>query len=152
MRITIAAVGRWKTGPERELYELYISRLPWSVELKEIEVKKELNTKVRRSQEGTALLGAIPTHAHIIALDERGTSETSERFAARLSECIDTGNKNIVFLIGGADGLEESLRKRANAVLSFGALTWPHMLVRTLLAEQLYRAHSIMTGHPYHRA
>ena len=152
MNIVVAAVGRAKPGPERDLFASYVARLPWSVALKEIEIKKESAVDVRRQREGEALLGAVPEGARIVALDERGKSETSEAFAARLGRWRDDGVRGVAFLIGGADGLDEGLRKRADAILSFGALTWPHMLVRALLAEQLYRAHTILTGHPYHRA
>lgn len=152
MQIVIAAVGRAKPGAERDLFDSYAGRLPWRVDLKEIEIKKELATDVRRAREGEALLAAIPEGARVVALDERGRSEGSEVFAIRLGKWRDDGARSIAFLIGGADGLDEPLRKRADLVLSFGALTWPHMLVRALLAEQLYRAHTILTGHPYHRA
>ncbi len=152
MNILVAAVGKAKPGAERELFESYAARLPWRVDLKEIEIKKEAAVNVRRAREGEALLGAVPEGARIIALDERGKSETSEAFAKRLGRWRDDGVRGVAFLIGGADGLDESVRKRADATLSFGALTWPHMLVRALLAEQLYRAHTILTGHPYHRS
>ena len=152
MNILVAAIGKAKPSAERELFTSYVARLPWRVDLKEIEIKKEAATDVRRAREGEALLAAVPEGARIIALDERGKSETSEVFAKRLGRWRDDGVRAVAFLIGGADGLDESVRKRADAVLSFGALTWPHMLVRALLAEQLYRAHTILTGHPYHRS
>lgn len=152
MNIVVAAVGRAKPGPERDLFESYAARLPWPLALKEIEIKKESAVEVRRMREGEALLAAVPAGAKVIALDERGKGETSAAFATRLGRWRDDGVREVAFLIGGADGLDESLRKRADAVLGFGAATWPHMLVRALLAEQLYRAHTILTGHPYHRA
>ena len=151
MNILVAAVGKAKPGTERELFDSYAVRLPWRVDVKEIEIKKESAVDVRRAREGEALLAAVPDGARIIALDERGKSESSEAFAKRLGRWRDDGVRGVAFLIGGADGLDEAVRKRADAVLSFGALTWPHMLVRALLAEQLYRAHTILTGHPYHR-
>ena len=152
MHIVVAAIGRVKPGPEKELFDSYAARLPWRVDLKEIEIKKEMAVDVRRVREGEALLAAIPEGARIIALDERGKSEGSAIFAKRLGTWRDDGVRSVAFVIGGADGLDDALRKKADAVLSFGALTWPHMLVRALLAEQLYRAHTILTGHPYHRA
>jgi 23S rRNA (pseudouridine1915-N3)-methyltransferase len=152
VNITIAAVGKSKPGAERELFTSYVARLPWRVDVKEIEIKKEMAVDVRRAREGEALLAAVPDGARIIALDERGKSQSSEDFAKRLGLWRDDGVRAAAFLIGGADGLDEALRKRADMVLSFGALTWPHMLVRALLAEQLYRAHTILRGHPYHRA
>jgi 23S rRNA (pseudouridine1915-N3)-methyltransferase len=152
VNIVVAAIGKAKPGPEKDLFAAYAARLPWRIDLKEIEIKKEMAVDARRSREGEALLAAIPEGARIIALDERGKAETSEVFAKRLGRWRDDGVRCVAFVIGGADGLDDALRKRADAVLSFGALTWPHMLVRALLAEQVYRAHTILTGHPYHRA
>ncbi len=151
LHIVIAAVGKAKAGPERDLYESYRARLPWRVDLKEIEIKKDLAVDVRRAREGEALLAAIPEGARLIALDERGRTETSEAFATRLGRWRDDGARTVGFIIGGADGLDDAVRKKAQFVLSFGALTWPHMLVRAMLAEQVYRAQSILAGHPYHR-
>jgi 23S rRNA (pseudouridine1915-N3)-methyltransferase len=151
MNIIIAAVGRVKTGPERDLYDAYLTRLPWKVDLKEIEIRKEADVDVRRSREGDALLAAVPAQARVVVLDERGKAESSEAFAKRIGTWRDGGVRHVAFLIGGADGHDERVRGRADALLSFGVMTWPHLLVRAMLAEQLYRAHSILTGHPYHR-
>lgn len=145
-------MGKAKAGPERDLYDSYVARLPWRVELKEIEIKKDLAVDVRKAREGEALLAAVPPGARLVALDERGRTEGSEAFAARLGRWRDDGIRAVAFVIGGADGLDEAVRKRADFVLSFGALTWPHMLVRAMLAEQVYRAQSILAGHPYHRS
>jgi 23S rRNA (pseudouridine1915-N3)-methyltransferase len=152
MNILVAAVGRAKAGAERELFESYLARLPWRVDLKEIEIKKELALETRRAREADALLAAIPAGARMVALDERGKSESSAAFAKRLGQWRDDGVRTIAFLIGGADGLDASVRKRAERQHRIGAHTWPHMLARVMLAEQLYRAHSILAGHPYHRA
>jgi 23S rRNA (pseudouridine1915-N3)-methyltransferase len=152
VQIIVAAIGKAKPGPEKELFAAYAARVPWRIDLKEIEIKKEMAVDARRAREGEALLAAIPEGARIIALDERGKAETSEVFAKRLGRWRDDGVRCVAFVIGGGDGLDDALRKRADAVLSFGALTWPHMLVRALLAEQVYRAHTILTGHPYHRS
>ena len=152
MNILIAAIGRARAGAEQDLFTTYTDRLPWRVEVKEIEIKKDLATDVRRAREGEALLAAVPAGARVVALDERGKNEGSAGFAARLGRWRDDGQRVVAFLIGGADGLDEAVRQRADVVLSLGAMTWPHLLVRGLLAEQLYRAHCILTGHPYHRA
>ncbi|MCA0199907.1 MAG: 23S rRNA (pseudouridine(1915)-N(3))-methyltransferase RlmH [Proteobacteria bacterium] len=152
LHIVIAAVAKAKAGPERDLYDAYVARLPWRVDLKEIEIKKDLAVDVRKAREGEALLAAVPQGAKLVALDERGRTETSEAFAARLGRWRDDGVRTVAFIIGGADGLDEAVRKKADLVLSFGALTWPHMLVRAMLAEQVYRAQSILAGHPYHRS
>jgi 23S rRNA (pseudouridine1915-N3)-methyltransferase len=151
VNILIAAVGRAKPGPERDLYEAYIGRVPWRIDLKEIEIRKEASTDVRRTREGESLLAVVPDKARVVVLDERGKAEASAAFAARLGGWRDDGIRHVAFLIGGADGHDASVRKRADAILSFGAMTWPHLLVRAMLAEQLYRAHSILAGHPYHR-
>ena len=151
MNILIAAIGRAKPGPERDLYESYVKRLPWRVDLKEIEIKKEQSVDVRRTREGEALLAAVPEGARIVVLDERGNACDSAKFAAKMGAWRDDGIRQVTFLIGGADGHEEMVRRRADVMLNFGQMTWPHMLVRAMLAEQLYRAHSILSGHPYHR-
>ena len=152
MNIVIAAVGKSRGGPEQALTESYLARLPWRVTFKEIEIKKELAADVRRAREGEALLAHVPEGARVVALDERGKAEDSAGFARRIGRWRDDGVRAVAFIIGGADGLDDAVRKRADLVLSFGVMTWPHMLVRALLAEQLYRAHTILTGHPYHRA
>ncbi len=152
MNIVIAAIGKARSGPEQALFDLYAGRLPWKVEVKELEIKKELAADVRRAREGELLLGAVPDGARVVALDERGRNDGSAAFAARLGRWRDDGVRAVAFAIGGADGLDEPVRKRADLVLSLGAMTWPHLLVRGLLAEQLYRAHCILSGHPYHRA
>jgi 23S rRNA (pseudouridine1915-N3)-methyltransferase len=152
MKIFLVAVGRMKASPEKTLYEHYTGRLSWPIKLKEIELKKETDIASRKTREGEALLAAVPERARIVALDERGKPFSSEEFAKRIGTWQDSGEQTIAFLIGGADGLDKAVRERADLILSFGALTWPHMLVRGLLAEQLYRAQSILSGHPYHRA
>ncbi len=151
MRITIAAIGRARDRPEARLYDAYAARLPWSLTLREAEAKARLSGPARQRAEAELLLAAVPQGAVIVALDETGRGLDSRGFAGRLQTWREEGRAEIAFLIGGADGLEERVRKRADLVLSLGAPTWPHLLVRALLAEQLYRAHTILTGHPYHR-
>ncbi|MHA1597608.1 MAG: 23S rRNA (pseudouridine(1915)-N(3))-methyltransferase RlmH [Alphaproteobacteria bacterium] len=153
MRLLIAAIGRAKAGPERDLFEHYRGRIrqPFSLDLKEVEVKRSLSTSEMKAREAELLLGAVPTGALVVALDERGKSLSSIDFAGKLGGWRDTGEADVVFLIGGADGLDASVRENARLVLSLGAATWPHMLVRGLLAEQVYRAQCILGGHPYHR-
>jgi 23S rRNA (pseudouridine1915-N3)-methyltransferase len=151
MHITIAAIGKHKSGPTLALYEHYIKRLPWKVTLKELEVKKQLPPKERKTQEGLLLLNAVQDAEHVIALDERGQELTSSAFAAHMQKKMDQGSSKIAFIIGGADGLDETLLKKSHLTLSFGRITWPHMLMRGLLSEQLYRAYAILHNHPYHR-
>ena len=154
MRFTLIAVGRWpKSGPERAVYETYAGRLaaPFSLALKEVEEKKRLSGPQLKRREADLLLGGVPDGATVIALDETGKSLASRAFAGRLGDWRDGGVRDVALLIGGADGLDDSVRTRADLVLNLGALTWPHMLVRGLVAEQLFRAQCILTGHPYHR-
>lgn len=152
MRILLAAVGRAKAGPERALFEHYAGRLTWPLTLREVEEKRPLAVAERMAREADLLLAAVPPGAVVVALDERGRQLSSPDLAARIAGWRDAGQADLAFLIGGADGHGEAVRRRADLLLGFGAMTWPHMLVRGMLAEQLYRAQSILAGHPYHRA
>ncbi|RCK52170.1 50S rRNA methyltransferase [Thalassospira profundimaris] len=151
MQITLAAVGRIKAGPEKDLFDHYIARLRWPFTLREVEEKKKLPPAQLKAREAELLLGVIPENAFLIALDERGREYGSIDFAQKLEGWIDQHGGNIAFAIGGADGHGDALKARANALWSLGKATWPHMLVRALIAEQLFRAHAIQTNHPYHR-
>jgi len=148
----IVAVGRVKSGPERLLYDHYIERLKPTPILREVEVKKALPIDQRIAAEGDLLLSQVPGSARVVVLDESGRDMGSEAFAAMLGHWADAGAGMVAFLIGGPDGHAEVVRAQADLVLSLGRMTWPHMLVRGLLLEQLYRARCILDGHPYHRA
>lgn len=150
MRVTLAAVGRLKRGPERELLDAYLARLPWTVREKEVVERRNLPAEQLREREGDLLLDAVPREAALVALDPGGRELTSPQVAERLRGWRDTGVA-VAFAIGGAEGLSEAVLTRAELCLSFGAQTWPHMLARVMLAEQLYRAAAILSGHPYHR-
>jgi len=151
MRLKVAAVGRWKAGPERSLYEHFARRIALPLELREVEEKKKLPPPALVRREAELLLAQVPKGAVMVALDERGKPFTSVAFARRLAAWRDDGVRDLVFAIGGSHGLDEGLRKKAALVLSLGPMTWPHLMVRAMLAEQLYRAQAILTGHPYHR-
>ena len=151
MRLVVAAVGRCKTGPERALFEHYARRITFPLELKEVEEKKKLKPAALKRREGELLLAQAPDGAVIVALDETGKELSSAAFADRLGRWRDDGIKDVVFLIGGAEGLDDTVKKRADLVVGFGSQTWPHLLVRGMLAEQVYRAQCILSGHPYHR-
>ncbi len=151
MRMTLCAVGRAKAGPERTLFDHYKSRMTSPFDLCEVEDRKRLSGAELKQREAELLFAQVPDGAVIVALDERGKNLTSPELAARLGNWRDDGRRDIAFIIGGADGLDENVRNRADLLISFGKLTWPHMLVRALLAEQLYRAQCILSGHPYHR-
>lgn len=152
VNILLAAVGRSRPSPERSLFDHFATRLTWRLQVKEVEEKRPLPVADRRARESDLLLAVIPKGALLIVLDERGKALGSVDFAQTLGVWRDSGRSDLAFVIGGADGLDESLRRRADLLLSLGAMTWPHMLVRGLLAEQLFRAEAILANHPYHRA
>jgi 23S rRNA (pseudouridine1915-N3)-methyltransferase len=160
MRIVIAAVGRQKQGPERELAASYRKRAAAvgrgfglrEIEIVEIRESRAQDTERRRVEESIAIANVIPERAIIVILDEHGTSLDSATLAAKLGEWRAEDRPAVCFIIGGADGLAASLRGRAGLKLAFGTATWPHQLVRVMLLEQLYRAGTILAGHPYHRA
>ncbi len=148
--IVILAVGRIKAGPEQSLVAEYLKRLPWPVTVTEVEERRPIVGPERQAREAELILAAIPEKAIVVALDERGKTLSSQLFAEKVVTWRDDG-RSIVFVIGGADGLLQSVRDRADYLLAFGPMTWPHALVRSLLAEQIYRAWTISTGHPYHK-
>ncbi|MGB3501823.1 MAG: 23S rRNA (pseudouridine(1915)-N(3))-methyltransferase RlmH [Mesorhizobium sp.] len=159
MRVGIFAVGRMKAGPERELSARYLDRfakagpalgLDYSG-LTEITESRAQTADLRKQEEGRALLQAADGAA-LILLDETGKNLSSAEFAQKLADIRDRGAKSALLAIGGADGHDPALKAQATLVLSFGAATWPHQMVRIMLAEQLYRAATILSGHPYHRA
>jgi 23S rRNA (pseudouridine1915-N3)-methyltransferase len=160
MRLVVAAIGRLKDGPERELAERYRKRAEQTgrrigfrdTEVVEIRESRAQETARRMVEESIALANVIPDRAITIILDEHGESLDSVTLAKRLGKWRDDGRPAAVFVIGGDDGLAPSLRDKANLRLAFGIATWPHQLVRIMLLEQIYRAISILSGHPYHRA
>ena len=151
MKIQISAIGRAKQGPERDLFQTYVKRLPWQLDLREIDDRKTANLPDGKDREAKALIDSLPQGAFVITLDERGKELTSPQLAKHLSQWASQGYNPIAFLIGGAAGHGDAAKARADFTLSIGKMTWPHMLIRAMLAEQLYRAWSIDAGHPYHR-
>jgi len=151
MRITLVTVGRMKVGPLSDICDTYKRRLAWKTTLKEVEVRSPLPAEQLKQREGELLQAAIPAGARVVALDERGLSLTSREFASLIADWQNQGISDTAFLVGGADGLTDSLRSSAHKVIAFGKMTWPHMMIRALLLEQLYRAETILSGHPYHR-
>jgi len=152
MRLKVAAIGRWKAGPERSLFEHFARRITFPLDLKEVEAKKNLPPAALIRREGELLLAEAPKGAIVVALDGRGKALTSVAFAKQLGRWRDDGVRDVMFVIGGADGLDDSVRRKATLTLSLGPMTWPHLMVRAMLAEQIYRAQAILSGHPYHRA
>ena len=159
MRVTIAAVGRMKSGPERDLLDRYVERAAKQgraqgitrVEVREVAESRAVRAEDRKTEEAAALIGGLADTAAVIVLDEVGETMGSEAFAAFVGKRVDAG-RDLAILIGGADGHGAAARARAELVLAFGAMTWPHQIVRILAAEQLYRATTILAGHPYHRS
>ena len=155
MRLHVCAVGRLRTGPERMLTDDYMQRFNRSARPLGLGPLTEHEVEDRKgggmSAEADLLARAIPAGAVIVALDERGQTLSSPELAQRLADWRDAGRPDLAFVIGGADGLAPALRDRADLALSFGRLVWPHMLVRVMLAEQIYRAATILSGSPYHR-
>lgn len=145
MKVIVAAIGKCKNGsPEKMLVDEYIKRSKWSVEVKE-------SDNSTQEDEAKFLQAAIPQGAKVIVLDERGVNIGSRELAEKIENWQINGCSEICFLIGGADGHLQSTRERADLVLSFGKLTLPHMLMRAVLMEQIYRVQTIIAGHPYHR-
>jgi 23S rRNA (pseudouridine1915-N3)-methyltransferase len=159
MRVLVIAIGRLKQGPERELAETYRKRAQAigrtlglrDIEIVEIRESRAADAERRRVEESIAAANVIPERAIIVSLDERGENLDSAAFAALLRQWRAEDPPAVCFVIGGADGVAASLRQRAKLTLAFGAATWPHQLVRIMLLEQLYRAATILAGHPYHR-
>ena len=160
MRLLIVAVGQCRGTPEGSLVEDYLGRarafgrrLGFSaVTMEEVPVSKLREARARVAEEGQKLAARIPQGAHAIVLDARGKGMTSESFAEMLAAMRDAGARDLVFLIGGPDGLDLGPAVKPGRNLAFGTQTWPHLLVRAMLAEQIYRAVTILAGHPYHRA
>ena len=160
MRLLVAAVGRLKQGPERELAASYSKRvsasgkpLGWRpIEAIEIRESRAQDAERRRTEELIALANVIPDGAIVVVLDQRGENLDSAALSALLRQWRAEDRAAVCFIIGGADGLAPSLIERGRVRLAFGAATWPHQLVRIMLLEQLYRAGTILAGHPYHRA
>ena len=156
MRISICAVGRLRAGPEKTLLDDYLTRFDRTGRslglgpARVIEVEDKKNAGM--SAEAALLRKALPSGAVICTLDERGKVMSSPDFAQKLAGWRDMGRQDLAFVIGGADGIDPSLRAEADFSISFGAMVWPHMLVRVMLSEQLYRAATILSGGPYHRA
>jgi 23S rRNA (pseudouridine1915-N3)-methyltransferase len=160
VKLDVLAVGRLKAGPERDLVTRYAERLkglgrgigldgPRLVELPESPARRDLD---RKAEEARGLMAEWREGYRLVLFDERGAGLDSAQFAAMLGEWRDSGTPGVSFIIGGADGLDAVLRERASKVLAFGGMTLPHQLVRVLVLEQLYRAGTILSGHPYHRS
>lgn len=155
MRVQLCVVGRLRSGPERALIDDYLDRFGKTGRALGLGPATEHEVEDRKgggmAAEAALLSRAVPAGAALVILDERGEELTSPDFAARIARFRDGGRQDMAFLIGGADGLDPALRARADLAIRFGRMVWPHMLARVMLAEQLYRAATILAGSPYHR-
>jgi 23S rRNA (pseudouridine1915-N3)-methyltransferase len=159
MRVLVNAIGRLKAGPEREICARYLERAQGAarsvgltgVDMREADESRARRPEDRKAEEARLLTSNIPAGARIIVLDERGKTMGSEAFAADMAQARDSGAPAYALVIGGPDGIDPDLRAKASLVLAFGAMTWPHQLVRIMATEQVYRAITILAGHPYHR-
>jgi 23S rRNA (pseudouridine1915-N3)-methyltransferase len=159
MRLVVISVGRLKQGPERELAERYRDRFDdigrklgfRGLEVHEISESRARDAATRMAEEAVAIAALIPEKSVVVALDEHGTSVDSASFARQLGRWRDEAVANNVFVIGGADGLSPDLQRKSKLTVAYGAATWPHQMVRVMLLEQIYRAATILAGHPYHR-
>lgn len=155
MRVQLCVVGRLRTGPERALIDDYLDRFGKTGRALGLGPATEHEVEDRKgggmAAEAALLSRAVPAGAALVILDERGEELTSPDFAARIARFRDGGRQDMALLIGGADGLDPALRARADLAIRFGRMVWPHMLARVMLAEQLYRAATILAGSPYHR-
>ena len=160
MRLVVIAVGRLKQGPERELAERYRGRFNETgrklgfrgLTIHEISESRARDAATRMAEEAAAISAQIPEKSVLVALDEGGDSIDSAAFAEQIGRWRDEGTPNTIFTIGGADGLSPDLQRKATLRIAFGSATWPHQMVRVMLLEQIYRAATILAGHPYHRA
>lgn len=154
MRILLLAVGKAKPGPARALFEEYAQRLHPPIELIEVEEKRKLGAGELKRREAELLRTALARRSSkpvTVALDEHGQALDTSSFAQKITRWRESGQAELAFLIGGADGLDQELLRSCDLRLALGPMTWPHMLVRGLIAEQIYRAQQIAAGHPYHR-
>lgn len=160
MRFTISCIGRMKAGADKDLFDRYLDRARKSgrslgitdVALTECPESRAQRSEDRKSEEARTILQSLPGASRLVVLDENGRNLTSEDFSRRLESWKDEGVSDVVFAIGGADGHGADVLGRADLKLALGAMTWPHQIARILLAEQIYRAITIQSGHPYHRA
>ena len=160
MRLTIAAIGKLKSGPEKLLAEDYASRIPVLgkkagislLTIKDWSESQRPDASQRMAEEEALLWSAAPAGAYTIALDERGKAPTSQAFAEKLRLLADRGQSDIIFMLGGPDGHAPATREKASELLALGPMTWPHRLARIMLLEQIYRSVTILVNHPYHRA
>lgn len=150
MKITVITVGKSRKSKYADLLKEYSGRIRWNLEIQEIESRSP-SPQIQQKEECEKILSLLQSDKYVIAMDQRGKSISSPDFANKINQLQNEAIPHIVFVIGGSEGLNEEIRNRANFLMSFGHQTWPHMLARTMLLEQIYRAQQILSGHPYHK-
>ncbi len=153
MKISILSIGKFENSPHKVVFENYLKRLKWKVDLKELELKNAHNFSVEKikEEEGALILKALKPSSKLIVLDEKGKEFSSRNFSKLISDFGVSGDSDLTFVIGGSDGLCAAVLQKASLKISLGLMTFPHLMVRSILIEQLYRAQTIIDGHPYHR-
>ena len=151
MRLSILTIGKNRQGVFKDLYEFYAKRIQWEIQLVEVEIRKTLDWKKQRLNETRKLLSSAPKDSLIVILDESGKLLTSRASSNWIDNQVDDGAKDVSFLIGGPYGLDLSAISSPSLMISLGRVTWPHLMIRGMIAEQLYRAQQILKNHPYHR-
>lgn len=153
MRISIISIGKFEKSPHKAVFDNYIRRLKWKLDLVELDLKKTNNLSVEKIKEGEGalIIKAARASTKLIALDENGKQYNSRVFSKLITDFAIYGDSDLTFVIGGSDGLSKEVLEKASLKISLGVMVFPHLMVRSMLAEQLYRAQSISEGHPYHR-
>ncbi len=153
MKVVILSIGKFENSPHKTVFENYLKRLKWKVELKELELKnaKNLSSPEVKKGEGELILKALKPSSKLIICDENGRQFKSRDFAKLISDSALNGDSDLTFVIGGSDGLAAEILQKPALKISFGLATFPHLMLRSILVEQLYRAQTIIEGHPYHR-
>ncbi len=153
MKITIISIGNFENNVHKEVFDNYRKRMRWNIDLKEISSKTNKNSSAQKTKEDEAklIIKALDKSSYIIALDEKGKQYSSQNFAKLFENFALNGDSNITFIIGGANGIADEVLQMAKAKISLSLMTFPHLMARGILMEQLYRAQSIIAGHPYHR-
>ncbi|MBM5783066.1 MAG: 23S rRNA (pseudouridine(1915)-N(3))-methyltransferase RlmH [Pelagibacterales bacterium] len=153
MKISIISIGKFENSPFKQVFETYLKRLKWKIELKELDLKNSHNFSIEKIKESEAdlIIKNLKPNSKVIVLDEHGKQFGSIDFAKMLSDFAVSGDSDLTFIIGGANGLGKEILQKSQIKISLGKMTFPHMMVRVILIEQLYRAQSIIEGHPYHR-
>ena len=151
MKINILSIGKFRNNPQKVIFDEYLCRIGWNLLLKEIEVKESFKGNKLKDREGQLIIDNIANFSRVILLDEAGQNFTSRQIAQMIVDCQNQSYHNLVFIIGGVCGVSKSVIDRADTILSFGKITMPHMMVRSILIEQIYRSYTITNNHPYHK-